>query len=111
MTTGPLRLLADQVVQLGFADSFSHETGVSAVKNTLKPWQVQEGAFLRSALNLLRRWRICLICTQNPTIQHLVICFDESPKQLIGEVREPIPPQPGAPARQDTEYSATACAI
>jgi len=33
-----------------------------------------------------------------------VICFDESPKQLIGEVREPIPPQPGAPARQDTEY-------
>ena len=33
-----------------------------------------------------------------------VICFDESPKQLIGEVREPIPPQPDAPARQDTEY-------
>lgn len=33
-----------------------------------------------------------------------VVCFDESPKQLIGEVREPIPPQPGAPARQDTEY-------
>jgi hypothetical protein len=33
-----------------------------------------------------------------------VICFDESPKQLIGEVREPILPQPSAPARQDTEY-------
>ena len=33
-----------------------------------------------------------------------VICFDESPKQLIGEVREPIPPQPSTPARQDTEY-------
>ena len=33
-----------------------------------------------------------------------VVCFDESPKQLIGEVREPIPPQSGAPARQDTEY-------
>lgn len=33
-----------------------------------------------------------------------VVCFDESPKQLIGEVREPMPPQPGAPARQDTEY-------
>lgn len=33
-----------------------------------------------------------------------VVCFDESPKQLIGEVREPIPPQPGSPARQDTEY-------
>ena len=33
-----------------------------------------------------------------------VICFDESPKQLIGEVRDPMPPQPGTPARQDTEY-------
>ena len=33
-----------------------------------------------------------------------VVCFDESPKQLIGEVREPMPPQSGAPARQDTEY-------
>ena len=33
-----------------------------------------------------------------------MVCFDESPKQLIGEVRETIPPQPGTPARQDTEY-------
>ena len=33
-----------------------------------------------------------------------VVCFDESPKQLIAEVREPIPVQPGAPAREDTEY-------
>lgn len=33
-----------------------------------------------------------------------VVCFDESPKQLIGEVRESQPPQPGTPARQDTEY-------
>jgi hypothetical protein len=35
---------------------------------------------------------------------HPVVCFDESPKQLIGEVRQAIPPQPGTPARQDTEY-------
>jgi hypothetical protein len=35
---------------------------------------------------------------------HPVVCFDESPKQLVGEVREPIPVQPGNPARRDTEY-------
>jgi len=35
---------------------------------------------------------------------HPVVCFDESPKQLVGEVREPLPPRPGTPARQDTEY-------
>jgi hypothetical protein len=33
-----------------------------------------------------------------------VVCYDESPKQLIGEVREFIPVQPGMTARQDTEY-------
>lgn len=33
-----------------------------------------------------------------------VICFDESPKQLIAEVREPLPAEPGTPARYDTEY-------
>jgi DDE superfamily endonuclease len=33
-----------------------------------------------------------------------VVCFDESPKQLIAEVRKPIPAGPGSPARYDTEY-------
>ena len=33
-----------------------------------------------------------------------VVCFDESPKQLIAEVRAPIPAEPGTPARYDTEY-------
>ena len=33
-----------------------------------------------------------------------VVCFDESPRQLIGEVRPPLPPQPGTAQRQDTEY-------
>jgi len=33
-----------------------------------------------------------------------VVCFDESPRQLIAEVRPPEPPAPGKPAREDTEY-------
>lgn len=33
-----------------------------------------------------------------------VICMDETPKQLIGETRLPIPQRPGAPARYDYEY-------
>jgi hypothetical protein len=33
-----------------------------------------------------------------------MVCFDESPKQLIAEVREPIPAGPGSPVRYDTEY-------
>ena len=30
-----------------------------------------------------------------------VVCFDESPRQLIGEARQPIPAAPGRPERYD----------
>jgi hypothetical protein len=33
-----------------------------------------------------------------------VVCFDESPVQLIGEVRQPIPAEPGQLERYDCEY-------
>jgi len=33
-----------------------------------------------------------------------VVCMDECSKQLIGEVREPLPPKPGHVAKQDSEY-------
>jgi len=35
---------------------------------------------------------------------HPVVCFDESPTQLIGEVRQPIPAKPGQLERYDCEY-------
>jgi len=33
-----------------------------------------------------------------------VVCMDECSKQLIGEVREPLPPKPGQVAKYDSEY-------
>jgi len=36
--------------------------------------------------------------------QHPVVCLDEATKQLIGEVREPLPAKPGAVERCDCEY-------
>ena len=33
-----------------------------------------------------------------------VVCMDEASKQLIGEVREPLPMQPGRTAKYDSEY-------
>lgn len=33
-----------------------------------------------------------------------VVCVDEVPKQLVSEVRVPLPPRPGMPARHDYEY-------
>ncbi len=36
--------------------------------------------------------------------QFPVVCMDESPRQLIGEVKTPIPGAPGRPVRYDYEY-------
>lgn len=33
-----------------------------------------------------------------------VVCFDELPLQLLAEVNEPLPAEPGQPKRQDYEY-------
>lgn len=35
---------------------------------------------------------------------HPVVCLDETSKQLIAEIRQPIPAKPGRPARHDYEY-------
>lgn len=37
-------------------------------------------------------------------LDYPVVCMDESSKQLIGEVRDPIPCEPGKPVRVDDEY-------
>ena len=39
-----------------------------------------------------------------PDPKRPVVCFDESPVQLIGEVRQPIPARSGRLERYDYEY-------
>jgi hypothetical protein len=39
-----------------------------------------------------------------PNPKRPVVCFDESPTQLIGEVRQPLPAEPGQLERYDCEY-------
>ena len=34
-----------------------------------------------------------------------VVCLDETSRQLLAEVRPPLPPAPGQPARHDPEYA------
>lgn len=36
--------------------------------------------------------------------QRPLVCMDEVSKQLVGEVRPPLPPRPGDPERYDAEY-------
>jgi hypothetical protein len=41
---------------------------------------------------------------EEPNPKRPVVCFDESPTQLIGEMRQPIPAAPGQLERFDCEY-------
>ena len=41
---------------------------------------------------------------ETPDPSRPLICFDESPKQLIGEPRTPVPARPGQLRRIDYEY-------
>ena len=45
-----------------------------------------------------------MICTPSHQMRQPVICFEESPVQLIGETRPPIPAKPGQIERYDYEY-------
>jgi len=36
--------------------------------------------------------------------EYPVVCMDEKPYQLLGEVRDPVPMQPGKPCKVDSEY-------
>jgi hypothetical protein len=44
------------------------------------------------------------VYTRKRDTKRPLVCEDECPRQLTGEVRSPIPAEPGKPARYDTEY-------
>src|SRR3954464_9279426 len=62
-----------------------------------------------SSLKVLRRplepgENVLDLYAEPPDPKYPVVCLDESPVQLIGEVREPIPAAPGQIERVDYEY-------
>jgi DDE superfamily endonuclease len=77
-------------------------------ENELKPWRKDMyRAFRRSTASSSPAWRMCSTSTLKSKIQdpkRPVVCFDESPTQLIGEVRQPIKAEPGQLERYDCEY-------
>ena len=40
-----------------------------------------------------------------------VVCFDERPCQLLGDVMQPMLPEPGRPAREDYHYERNGTAV
>jgi transposase len=101
-----LDLLAGEMVKLTEHADLSRETVRRRLaEKELKPWQKEmwcipkvDGAYVARMEDVLDLY------AEEPDPQYPVVCFDESPTQLIGEVREPIPAAPGRPERYDCEY-------
>ena len=101
-----LELLADAMVQLTGHDSLSGETVRRRLaENGLKPWRRDMWCIPRVDGEYVARMEDVLdLYAEAPDASRPVVCFDESPVQLIGEVRQPIPAQPGQLERYDCEY-------
>ena len=101
-----LELLSDELVKLTEHESLSRETVRRRLaENDLKPWRKDmwcipkvDAAYVAAMEDVLDLY------AEVPDPKRPVICFDESPTQLIGEVRQPIPATPGQIERYDCEY-------
>jgi transposase len=101
-----LRLLSEKFVTVE-GIHVSHETVRKTLNSSeIKPWQSKEyvippeenADFVADMENVLDLYMM----PRDP--DRPVVCMDESPRQLISEVRTPIPMGPGSPLRYDTEY-------
>jgi len=86
-----LELLADELVRLTEHDDISRETVRRRLaENELKPWRKDMWCIPQVDGEFVARMEDVLdLYAQEPDPKRPVICFDESPTQLIGEVRQP----------------------
>jgi transposase len=101
-----LTLLAGALVRLTGREGLSRETVRRRLaENKLKPWQQKMWCVPTVGAEYVARMEDVLdLYAETPAPDEPVVCFDESPQQLIGEVRVPVAAAPGRPARVDYEY-------
>src|ERR1700752_3369469 len=101
-----LTLLADALVKLTPHESLSRETVRRRLaENDLKPWRKDMWCIPQVDGEYVARMEDVLdLYAEAADPKRPVVCFDESPVQLIGEARQPIPAEPGRLERYDYEY-------
>lgn len=94
------------MVKLTEHKSLSHETVRRRLaENGLKPWRQDMWCIPQVDGEYVARMEDVLdLYAEAPDPKRPVVCFDESPVQLIGEARQPIPARPGQLERYDYEY-------
>ena len=98
--------MAGALVRLTDHASLSRETVRRRLaENDLKPWRKDMWCIPQVDAEYVARMENVLdLYAEAPDPKHPVVCFDESPTQLIGEVREPIRARSGQIERYDCEY-------
>jgi len=101
-----LALLAGEMVRLTSHGSLSTETiRRRLAENELKPWQKKMWCIPKVDAEFVARMEDVLdLYAEAPDDKRPVVCFDETPRQLIGEARVPVAAKPGRSARFDYEY-------
>jgi transposase len=101
-----IELLAGEMVRLTEHERLSRETVRRRLaENEIKPWRRKMWCVPEINGEYVARMEDVLdLYAEAPEPKRPVVCFDESPTQLIGEVRQPIPPEPGQLERYDCEY-------
>lgn len=101
-----MELLAGELVRLTVHESLSGETVRRRLAEVaIKPWQKKMWCISALTPEYVARMEDVLdLYAQAPDPQQPIVCFDETPRQLIGEARVPIVRAPGKPARFDFEY-------
>ena len=101
-----LERLAGEMVRLTAHESLSRETVRRRLaENELKPWREKMWCVPKIDGEYVARMEDVLdLYAEPPDPARPVVCLDESPVQLIGEVREPIAAAPGQIERVDYEY-------
>jgi transposase len=101
-----LNLLARRLVELTGHRELSRETVRRRLaENDLKPWRKKMWCIPAVDAAFVARMEDVLDLYAEPADPNRpVVCFDETPRQLIGETRVPRAPKPGRCARWDYEY-------
>ena len=101
-----LQLLADEMVRLTVHDSVSDETIRRRLGELqLKPWQEKMWCIPKVDAEFVACMEdVLALYAEPPDERRPVVCFDETPRQLIGEERVPIRAEPGKQRRFDYEY-------
>ncbi|RPI69800.1 MAG: IS630 family transposase [Geobacteraceae bacterium] len=101
-----LRLLADRVVQMKIIDSISHETVRQVLdENELKPWRREEWCIPTANAEFVFHMEDVLdVYKRSADPKRPLVCFDESPEQLVSETRQALPMTPGQLEKYDYEY-------